>query len=58
MKQPGGTFRIDCDEFIPEKKKLADFAHKYNAHKLLDLAHRGLFSPGLPILAQALIKVY
>ena len=46
--QPEGPFRIDSDEYIPEIKKLADIAHKYNSYILLDLVHQGLISVEQP----------
>ena len=56
MKQPGGAFRIDSDEFIPNIRKLVDIAHKYNSYILLDLAHIGLFSPEPPIYSPSADK--
>jgi len=41
-------FRIDSDEYIPEIRKLADIAHKYNAHIILDLIHQGLIAVEQP----------
>ena len=47
--QPEGPFRIDSDEYIPEIKKLAEIAHKYNAYIILDLVHQGLISVEQPV---------
>ena len=46
--QPGGPFRIDSDEYIPDVKKLVDVAHKYNSYILLDIVHHGLYSVEQP----------
>ena len=46
--QPEGPFRIDSDEYIPEIRKLADIAHKYKAHIILDLVHQGLIAAEQP----------
>ena len=47
--QPGGPFRIDSDEYIPDIKKLVDVVHKYNSYILLDIVHHGLYAVEQPV---------
>ena len=54
--QPEGPFRIDSDEYIPEIKKLADIAHKYNSYIILDLVHQGLISIEQPVYSPSVDK--
>ena len=54
--QPERPFRIDSDEYIPEIKKLADIAHKYNSYIILDLVHQGLISIEQPVYSPSVDK--